>query len=279
MNGPARHDPVFAAGQSNPTVPPTPDGGALREAADWMQDLADDGNCADWVIEKHRELAAKLRALAATPAATPATTGTPGATQTGTPTHPYVLLKRGLFWRPGDMGYTSRIEEAGRYTEEEARERAHDDGEPVTMRLASEFTVPVAEQLSAVQRDLSTARKELAEARAEIANSNILLRAGAAQLKSSTEAITTANAEAERLRAAAARADELDRICKERWTEIGLMGVRVTKCEEAIEHAITEIESQLRHSWKNAPLATRSYWGQIVSVLRAAIDARKGTTT
>jgi hypothetical protein len=51
----------------------------------------------------------------------------------------YVVIKRGLFWRPNDMGYTARIEEAGRYTKEEAEIRCHEVWQPVTMALASSF--------------------------------------------------------------------------------------------------------------------------------------------
>ena len=52
---------------------------------------------------------------------------------------PYVVLKRGLFWRPKDRGYTYNIAEAGRYTREEAEARCHPDNEPVTMELASKY--------------------------------------------------------------------------------------------------------------------------------------------
>jgi len=36
---------------------------AIKEAADWMQELADEGDSAGWVIEKHGDLAARLRSL------------------------------------------------------------------------------------------------------------------------------------------------------------------------------------------------------------------------
>jgi len=74
--------------------------------------------------------------------------------------HPYVLLKRGLFWRPGDMGYTAKIAEAGRYTEAEAKARAHDDGEPVTMRLAVDFERSPEEQIAQLRQQLESAQAE-----------------------------------------------------------------------------------------------------------------------
>jgi len=39
---------------------------ALRECADWLKELADDGDTADWVIKKHRELATKIGAISTT---------------------------------------------------------------------------------------------------------------------------------------------------------------------------------------------------------------------
>lgn len=29
----------------------------LQEVSDWLRELADGGDCADWVVEKHREMA------------------------------------------------------------------------------------------------------------------------------------------------------------------------------------------------------------------------------
>lgn len=51
----------------------------------------------------------------------------------------YVVRKHGLFYRPDDAGYTSQIEEAGRYTlaEAKAREYRHDD--PVSYAHLREF--------------------------------------------------------------------------------------------------------------------------------------------
>lgn len=60
----------------------------------------------------------------------------------GSPERPYVVLKRGLFWRPEDRGYTSNIAEAGRYTREEAESRCHGGEDAVTMELASKYEPP-----------------------------------------------------------------------------------------------------------------------------------------
>lgn len=51
----------------------------------------------------------------------------------------YVVLKRGLFWRPNDQGYTNVFNEAARYTREEAMERCHGGEEPVTMEHVSKY--------------------------------------------------------------------------------------------------------------------------------------------
>lgn len=55
---------------------------------------------------------------------------------------PYVLLKRGLFYRWNNRGYTSSIHEAGRYTKEQAEEYSRDREDQVTMRLDSDFAPP-----------------------------------------------------------------------------------------------------------------------------------------
>jgi len=65
--------------------------------------------------------------------------GTGERASAATAERPYVVLKRGLFWRPNDRGYTYNIAEAGRYTREEAEARCHPDNEPVTMELASKY--------------------------------------------------------------------------------------------------------------------------------------------
>ena len=53
---------------------------------------------------------------------------------------PYVLLKRGLFERPGHHGYTGVLRHAGRFSYEEASASAVHGGS-VTMMLASEAPV------------------------------------------------------------------------------------------------------------------------------------------
>lgn len=50
----------------------------------------------------------------------------------------WVLRKRGAFYRPNGHGYTTRIAEAGRYSEADAKARA-DRRDGVTAHLASEF--------------------------------------------------------------------------------------------------------------------------------------------
>jgi predicted RNA-binding Zn-ribbon protein involved in translation (DUF1610 family) len=51
----------------------------------------------------------------------------------------YVLRKRGLFYRPKACGYTDRVEEAGRYTFDEAKAHEYLRDEPVTMHHVSHF--------------------------------------------------------------------------------------------------------------------------------------------
>lgn len=52
---------------------------------------------------------------------------------------PYVLKKRGLFYREKAAGYTSDIKEAGRYTLEEARKLEYPHDEPVTKHHMKDF--------------------------------------------------------------------------------------------------------------------------------------------
>lgn len=50
----------------------------------------------------------------------------------------YFVIKRGLYYMPKACGYTSNINEAGRYSEEEARKHEYPHGsEPVTIRKAA----------------------------------------------------------------------------------------------------------------------------------------------
>lgn len=51
---------------------------------------------------------------------------------------PYVLMKRGLYWRPNGQGYTGVLAEAGRYSETDARAHHDHDADSTTMHLASE---------------------------------------------------------------------------------------------------------------------------------------------
>lgn len=53
----------------------------------------------------------------------------------------YLLMKRGLYWRPNDQGYTGLKSEAGRYTYSEAFARTnyeYEGYEPVTMVMEQE---------------------------------------------------------------------------------------------------------------------------------------------
>ena len=82
---------------------------------------------------------------------------------------PYVVLKRGLFWRPEDKGYTAKIEEAGRYTKEEAESRCHGGEQPVTMALASSFQTQESLQaeVDALRLALAASRDEAEKAKAD----------------------------------------------------------------------------------------------------------------
>jgi hypothetical protein len=51
---------------------------------------------------------------------------------------PYVLMKRGLYWRPDAQGYTGVLAEAGRYSEAKARAYIDDPRLGVVAMLASE---------------------------------------------------------------------------------------------------------------------------------------------
>lgn len=52
----------------------------------------------------------------------------------------YVLRKRGLFYRPNAAGYTSHIDEAGRYTKAEALKHVYPHDEPVTMHHVASYS-------------------------------------------------------------------------------------------------------------------------------------------
>lgn len=51
----------------------------------------------------------------------------------------YVLRKRGYFYRPKSCGYTDNIDNAGRYSYEEAKRREYPHDEPVTMHHVSQY--------------------------------------------------------------------------------------------------------------------------------------------
>lgn len=74
----------------------------------------------------------------------------------------YLLVKRGLFYRPNACGYTDRLAEAGRFSPEEASDHVYPYGdEPVTKRLA-----PVPDylhDLNATDRMESRLRPELTD--------------------------------------------------------------------------------------------------------------------
>ena len=75
----------------------------------------------------------------------------------------YVLMKRGLFYRPKGNGYTNNIDEAWLVTEAEASKHVYPHDEPVTKHLATSF--PSA--LRDLKAELAAAHKLLGEAHRE----------------------------------------------------------------------------------------------------------------
>lgn len=55
----------------------------------------------------------------------------------------FVVRKRGLFYRPNACGYTDRIDEAGRYTFDEAKQHEYLYDERVTVHHVAEFLTEV----------------------------------------------------------------------------------------------------------------------------------------
>lgn len=74
----------------------------------------------------------------------------------------YVLVKRGLYWRPGSWGYTDSILEAGTYSDEESARYVEKGsfnrpGELVTRVEVSEALKAELARASPEMRDILTA--------------------------------------------------------------------------------------------------------------------------
>ena len=60
----------------------------------------------------------------------------------------WVIRKNGMFYRPNRSGYTSRIYEAGRYTEQEAKAEAGIEPKSMSAHPASKFEPPMTDNLT-----------------------------------------------------------------------------------------------------------------------------------
>lgn len=78
----------------------------------------------------------------------------------------YLLMKRGLYWRPNSQGYTGIKAEAGRYTEQEAKEWADHDRTDTT--AIHEDDAPDFSQGCCPYVKADVLEKENAKLRAEI---------------------------------------------------------------------------------------------------------------
>jgi hypothetical protein len=74
---------------------------------------------------------------------------------------PWLLMKRGLYYRPNDCGYTGIRDHAGRYSAEDAKARLHDGVTMVREDVAAEFSPACFADLALAhvlkQRDEATA--------------------------------------------------------------------------------------------------------------------------
>lgn len=89
-------------------------------------------------------------------------------------TEQWLLLKRGLYWRPDDLGYTGIRDHAGRYSLDEAKARVGDGSSGVTMIKegeAPEFTSACFDDLAREHL-----KKQIDDARAKIARMAELLK-------------------------------------------------------------------------------------------------------
>jgi hypothetical protein len=74
----------------------------------------------------------------------------------------YLLLRRGLYWRPNSQGHTALKSEAGRYTEDEALSRTHDGRPPTIMVLEKDASsiAPGCKDIRALNRHIAALEAE-----------------------------------------------------------------------------------------------------------------------